>query len=139
MSTVETSEPIAQHSRILFVRVALTLRFACRLGCTPLNHAITKQSKWSKGPKVATIQELVGVCQLLILSRANVNFRDKLYACSLFVHICASAYDFMTMFLRRGYTALHNAVSREIGEVCRLLIDSRADLNARDSKKKYGQ
>ena len=78
MSTVETSEPIAQHSRILFVRVALTLRFACRLGCTPLNHAITKQSKWSKGPKVATIQELVGVCQLLILSRANVNFRDKL-------------------------------------------------------------
>jgi ankyrin repeat protein len=45
----------------------------------------------------------------------------------------------MTVSLPRGCTALHAAAKMQLFDVCDLLIDNRADLNARDSKKECGQ
>jgi hypothetical protein len=44
----------------------------------------------------------------------------------------------MTISLPRGCTALHAAAKKGLVDVCHLLIDNRADLNARDSIKECG-
>ena len=137
MSTVVTSENLDLPDRIFFARVALTRRFVCRDGYTPMICAISKYSIHGN----MTIQKMAAVCQLLILSGANVNSRDKAYASKriVFFHICASSYAFMTISLPRGCTALHAAAKKQLVDVCHLLIDNRADLNARDGKKECGQ
>ena len=76
MSTVVTSENLDLPDRIFFARGDLIRRFVCRDGYTPMTCAISTYSNRSN----MTIEKMVAVCQLLILSGANVNSRDKAYA-----------------------------------------------------------
>ena len=84
------------------------------------------------GGSVSIADTFRGQCQF---QRQRVRTQTH---CVFLLHICAASYAFVTISLPRGCTALHAAAKKGLVDVCHLLIDNRADLNARDSIKECG-